>query len=376
MGNAFHSAWFGLAAGLVSAISVHADGWTLAWSEEFAGPQIDTSVWGYEIGYRRNEEAQYYTQRSENARIDSGHLLIRALKESWQGYAYTSASLRTSGKKSFQYGKFEMRARIDIRSGSWPAWWWLPNSGGWPKGGEIDMMEFYQSKCLFNVMDGNQKWTSKTKPISSLGGARWSEHFHVWTLVWDSLKIQLALDGEKINEYDLANADGTGPNGSNPFRRPGYFILNQALGGTNGGDPSKTVFPVDFQVDWIRMHTWTKTAGYALTVEGGTSSGDYCEGERASLVAKMPPEGMRFDHWEMATGEAQIENMREANTRLVMGHMPVTVRAVYLPVGTHLLEIPVRRKPQSARAGYLGPADKGEGAHVWRRLALFLLGRQ
>lgn len=88
----------------------YAEGWKLTWSEEFTGPKIDTSVWGYENGYRRNNEVQYYTSRPENVRIDSGQLRISAVKENWQGYGYTSASLKTSGKKSFQYGKFEMRA--------------------------------------------------------------------------------------------------------------------------------------------------------------------------------------------------------------------------------------------------------------------------
>ncbi len=237
-------------------------------------------------------------------------------------------------------------------------------------------MEFYQGKCLFNVMDGNQKWTTKTQSISSLGGARWSEAFHVWTLVWDSLSIDLSLDGERINQYVVANADGTGPDGSNPFRRPGYFLVNQALGGTNGGDPSKTSFPVDFRVDWIRMHTWSKGPGYSLTVEDGSSSGDYCEGEPASLVAKMPPVGMRFDHWEWVSGEAKIENAREANTRLIMGKVPVTVRAVYLPEGTGLHLQPANRRLQSARGLFFVPDRRGEDVNGWRWFREILMGRR
>lgn len=336
------------------AAAVHAEGWKLAWSEEFNGPAIDPSIWGYELGYRRNQEAQYYTNRPENARIDSGHLLIRALRENHQGYAYTSASLITSGKKSFQYGKFEMRARIDTRAGSWPAWWWLPNSGGWPRGGEIDMMEFYQGKCLFNVMDGNQKWYSETRTIASLGGARWSDRFHIWTMEWDSTRIDLSLDGVLINRFSVALADGTGPNGSNPFRRPGYLIVNQALGGTNGGDPANTAFPVDMRVDWIRVHTWSQGTAYRLQVMGGSGSGDYLTGERASLVAQMPPAGQVFDRWRIDSGEAQIENPASENTKILLGNTPVTVTAVYRGAGTANLHKIKHEGMELNRRAFLG----------------------
>jgi beta-glucanase (GH16 family) len=227
----------------------------LTWSDEFdANGLPNPANWGYEEGCSvRNKELQNYMKaRLENSHIENGILTIEARKEKMGNCDYTSANLVSNGKHSFKYGLFEMRAKIDIRSGSWPAWWWLPNSGGWPKGGEIDMMEFYQGKLLLNVMDGNQKWTSKTQAVSALGGSAWADTFHVWTWEWDSTKIDLWLDGKLMNHYLLSNADGTGPNGENPFRRPGYMLVNQAIGGNNGGDPSGTAFPVKYQVDYIR----------------------------------------------------------------------------------------------------------------------------
>jgi beta-glucanase (GH16 family) len=228
----------------------------LVWGDEFAVDGLpDSKNWGYEVGCSvRNNELQYYAQaREQNSRIEDGFLIIEARKETLNGCSYTSANL-ISKKKDFKYGLFEIRAKIDIRQGSWPAWWWLPNSGGWPKGGEIDMMEFYKGNLLFNVMDGSQKWTSKTKAVSSLGGNTWAEQFHVWTWEWDSLKIDLWLDGTLMNHYPVANANGTGPNGENPFRRPGYMLINQAIGGNNGGDPSGTTFPVKYIVDYVRVY--------------------------------------------------------------------------------------------------------------------------
>ena len=323
---------------LIVVICMHASfwavigGWKFSWSDEFNGPAVDTSLWGYEIGYSiRNQELENYTNRPENSRIDNGDLLIQALRDNWNGHEYSSASRRTMGRKSWLYGKFEMRAQIDVRLGSWPAWWWLPNTGGWPKGGEIDMMEFYQGKCLFNVMDGNGKWQSLTRTVATLGGSTWADNFHVWTWVWDSTKIDLSLDGTLINHYPLANADGTGPNGENPFRQPGYMLVNQAIGGTNGGDPSGTVFPINYRIDWIRVHTWSNDTAYTLTVNGGTGSGPYIPGTTVSITALMPPVGQSFDTWVVDSGAPAMDSMGAASAVLTMPHSDVSVTAAYKP---------------------------------------------
>ena len=313
-------------------------GWQFSWSDEFNGPAIDTSVWGYESGYSiRNQELENYTNRPENSRIDNGTLLIQALRDNWNGHEYSSASRRTMNRKSWLYGKFEMRAQIDVRQGSWPAWWWLPNTGGWPKGGEIDMMEFYQGKCLFNVMDGNGQWQSPTRTVSSLGGSLWAGNFHVWTWEWDSTKIDLSLDGALINHYSLSSSDGTGPNGVNPFRRPGYMLVNQAIGGTNGGDPSGTAFPVNYRIDWIRVHTWSDATAYTLMVSGGVGGGPYVTGTSASITALMPAAGQVFDKWVIASGNPAIDDLSAASAILTMPAEDATVIATYKSPGNGVI---------------------------------------
>lgn len=345
-----------------------AAGWKFAWSEEFTGPTVDSSLWGYETGYVRNQELQYYSRRTENSRIEDGKLLIEARRDGWEGHAYTSASRTTRGKKSFLYGRFEMRARIDIRKGSWPAWWWLPNSGGWPKGGEIDMMEFYQDKCLFNVMDGNQRWTSPTRSITSLGGPRWAEEFHTWTMVWDSTRIQLSLDGVLMNDYEVSDADGTGPSGANPFRRAGYLILNQAIGGTQGGDPSGTAFPVRFQVDWVRLHTWSAEGSRTLAVTGGTGGGAYVVGTAASITANWPAAGQVFDKWVVVSGNPVIDDAASPSARLTMPDGDAAVAATYR-VGSVSAIRPLRAAPlpEEGALGALSVYDvRGRKVLRWR----------
>ncbi|HEY3324605.1 MAG TPA: chitobiase/beta-hexosaminidase C-terminal domain-containing protein [Planctomycetota bacterium] len=311
-------------------------GWKFSWGDEFDGPTVNEAIWGYEIGYVRNSEAQYYSNRTENSRIDNGNLLIQGLHDNWNGHKYTSASRSTENKVTLTYGKYEMRGKIDVRSGSWPAWWlWSrPDAAGWPKEGEIDMMEYYTGKCLFNVMNGAAKWFggNRKKSIVSLGGDRWAQEFHVWTMDWDANKIDLYLDGALMVHYPVDDANGTGPNGANPYRNPQTkkMILNQALGGSSGGQLNEKDAPFEFRVDWVRVHTWSEEPAYTLTVNGGIGTGPYVVGTKASITANMPPPGYVFDKWVLS-GEANVQDASNPSATVMMPKCDVTVTATYLP---------------------------------------------
>jgi len=244
-------------------------GYKLVWHDEFEvdGPP-NPADYNFEKGFARNEEAQWY--QSDNATVKDGLLVIEARKETVQNpnytgsgdwkttrktAEYTSSSMTTSGHQSFQYGHFEMRARIPTDAGMWPAWWTLGVSGEWPANGEIDIMEFYNSKLLANVACGTDtrwqaKWDSTTKALSSLG-ANWTSQFHVWTMDWDDQNIVLSVDGSQLNTTSLSsmlNSDG-----KSPFKQKAYMLVNLAIGGQNGGDPSKTTFPKRYEVDYLRV---------------------------------------------------------------------------------------------------------------------------
>jgi len=309
-------------------------GWRLSWGDEFNGPEVDESIWDYETGYVRNSEAQCYTKRKENSRIDNGNLLIQGLHDNWNGHEYTSASRSTENNVILTYGRYEMRGKIDIRSGSWPAWWIFsnPGGGGHPAEGEIDMMEYYTRHTLFNIMDAAQKWNVHKRSINSLGGNRWATAFHVWTMDWDSEKIDLYLDGTLMLHYLVDDANNTGPNGSNPFRHPDRkkMILNQALGGRWGGPLSPKDAPFELRVDWVRVHTWSNETAYTLTVNAGAGSGPYVVNTRASITANMSPPGYVFDEW-VVDGNAAINDPTNPSAILIMPASDVTVTATYRP---------------------------------------------
>ena len=257
---------------LASPLAWSGDAWKLVWHDEFDknGPP-DPANWIYERGFVRNNELQWY--QPENAFCTNGFLIIEARREHkpnphfntnstyWgngrQWIEYTSASITSRHLHEFTYGKFEMRARIDTRLGSWPAFWTLGTTPGihWPACGEVDIMEYYTGTVLANFgygLDRKTKWLTVKKTVAGLGGNAWAQDFHTWTMEWDRQKIDLLLDGKLMNHLDLASADNA--DHGNPFRRPVYLILNQAIGGTCGGNPAQTRFPIRFEVDWVRVY--------------------------------------------------------------------------------------------------------------------------
>src|SRR5579863_7266241 len=127
--------------------------WKLVWSDEFNGANgspVDSSKWVQETGGGGwgNEELEYYTNRPQNAFLQNGNLVIKALEEKYSGSDgvsrnYTSARLKTQGKFSQTYGRFEARIKIPRGQGIWPAFWMLGadiDQVPWPACGEIDIM--------------------------------------------------------------------------------------------------------------------------------------------------------------------------------------------------------------------------------------------
>lgn len=244
-------------------------GYHLAWSDEFSQDgRPDSSNWTFEQGFVRNKELQWY--QPENAWVEKGHLVIEGRRErvanpdyqagsddwrrSRQYAEYTSACVKSVGLRQFQYGRFEVRAKIVPNAGLWPAIWTLGASKPWPQNGEVDILEFYQNTILANTAygTGGGIWKTVKTPFSSFleKDGDWAKKFHVWRMDWDESSIKLYLDNQLLNDTDITNT--TNPDGFNPFHQPQYILLNLAIGST-GGDPSKTDFPNRYEVDYVRV---------------------------------------------------------------------------------------------------------------------------
>lgn len=255
------------------------DGWKLVWSDEFnTDGAVDTANWTFEQGLVRNHEPQWY--QADNAVCRDGNLVITARKErvrnpmyrsgsrDWRQkdeYAgYTSASLTSKHKRDMTYGRVEVRAKIPVSSGAWPAIWtegYAEISGGWPACGEVDILEFYHKSLFANVAWSNEKgasqWNTVQTPFARFTDRDpdWAEKYHVWRMDWDSDSIRLYLDDELMNVTPLSRT--VQPVGGfcrqeHPFRHPMFFRLNLALRIDDGIDES--VFPLVYYVDYIRCY--------------------------------------------------------------------------------------------------------------------------
>lgn len=283
------------------------DDWQLVWSDEFdTDGSLNSSVWNFEQGYARNEEAQWY--QSDNAVCKNGLLIIEARKEQnrknplyisgsndWRKKRefidYTSSSVTTAGKKEFLYGRFEIKARIPVAKGAWPAIWTLGSNMEWPSCGEIDIMEYYQIKgtphILANAAWGTDrqwhaKWDSQATPYSHFTDKDpdWASKFHIWRMDWDEEAIKLYLDDELLNEIPLSSTrNGSIGKGTNPFTKPQYLLLNLAIGGINGGPIDEAALPMKYEIDYVRVYqkekgiasgkVWRDTDGNVINAHGG-----------------------------------------------------------------------------------------------------------
>lgn len=247
----------------------------LVWADEFNGEgPVDEAKWRCEEGFQRNQELQWY--QKENAFRKDGLLVIEARKESvpnpgfreaagpgdWKhsrkDAEYTSASLTTAGKVDWKFGRFEVRARFTPLPGLWPAIW-TTGRGRWPQGGEIDILEYYSGRIYANFCwagrRGQDLWNTGSHSIGRFtADPAWKDKFHTWVLEWDEEKMVIWLDGEILNTQLMKYVKNQDGPVVNPFLAPHAFRLNLAVGGPQGGDPSRTTFPQRYEVDYVRVY--------------------------------------------------------------------------------------------------------------------------
>lgn len=238
----------------------------LVWEDNFEGDTLDEENWSFQIGDGcaegicgwGNNELEYYTDRSENVRVEDGKLIVEARKEAFSGYAYTSGRIVSKGKAEWRFGKIEIRAKLPKGQGVWPAIWMLPTQnvfGGWPKSGEIDIMELVGHKpeevhgtIHYGPEWPNNKFTGKSYRLRE---SDFSEDFHTFSLIWERNLIIWEVDGD---EFFRVTPSTTANNGY-PFNEVFHLILNVAVGGNWPGSPDQsTAFPQRMEVDYIRVY--------------------------------------------------------------------------------------------------------------------------
>lgn len=282
-----------------------ATSWNLVWSDEFNGASLNTADWTAEIGTGSsgwgNNELQYYTNRSQNLQVTGGNLVITAQKESYNGSSYTSARIKTQGKKSFTYGKIEARMKLPSGQGIWPAFWMLGSnmdSVGWPKSGEIDIMERVNNNAYVN---GTVHWDANGHAeYGKVSGNLDFSQYHVYSVEWDAKYIRWYVDGSLFNEFYIENNTGN----TEEFQKPFFLLLNLAVGGNWPGSPNaSTAFPAQMLVDYVRVY---QAASSASIVSGGVYTfASKASGKVMDVVDVSTAAGAKIHQWTNYTAANQ-----------------------------------------------------------------------
>lgn len=242
--------------------------WVLIWSDEFDGDALDMGKWAYQTGTGveygipdwGNAELQYYQEA--NAMVGDGNLTIRAKKEFTGGKSYTSARIRTLGKRDWNYCRIEFRAKMPIGQGLWAAVWMLPTNniyGGWASSGEIDIMEYLgqEPSVVHGTLHFGGEWPANQHKGTSfeLDSGDFHSDFHDFAMDWEEGVIRWYVDGElyqTLDDGDWWTAQGNFPA---PFNKRFHLLINLAVGGNWPGAPDiNTQFPQDLVLDYVRVY--------------------------------------------------------------------------------------------------------------------------
>ena len=241
-------------------------GWTLAWSDEFDGETLNPGKWRRQVveAGRFIGEWQRFTDSADNAYIDDGCLVIRAIHESdtHGPDQYTSARLHTIPDDGWKYGRIAARIQLPYGHGIWPAFWMLganiEENGGdtpWPQSGEIDILEMYGSKDD-GVIEANMHYAGKTGKHANMGAVatrlpqgKFADNFHVFELEWDADSLQWFVDGKRFASTSISGGEFS------EFHEKFFILLNIAVGGRSAGPVDDTTrFPQTMYVDWVRVY--------------------------------------------------------------------------------------------------------------------------
>ncbi|MBN2011871.1 glycoside hydrolase family 16 protein [candidate division KSB1 bacterium] len=246
------------------------DGYEAVWNDEFDGDQLDLTKWEYEVNADGggNNELQYYTDRSQNSWVKDGVLVIQALKENYTGTGgqrdYTSARIRTRNKGDWNYGRFEIRAKLPYGKGLWPAIWMLPTDwiyGGWAASGEIDIMELigHQPNKVYGTLHygGTSPNNVHTGDSYTLTSGNFASEFHVFRLDWEPDQFRWYVDDVLYETQTEWYCDKSAFPA--PFNQRFHMLLNVAVGGNWPGSPdTSTLFPQKMQIDYVRVYRKVK----------------------------------------------------------------------------------------------------------------------
>lgn len=310
-------------------------GWVLVWHDEFDGTALDPASWTYDIGGHGwgNNEAQAYTDRPENVRLENGLLIIEARKEEFVRRDYTSGRIKTQGRLAWTYGRFEARMQLPYGNGIWPAFWMLGEdieTNPWPACGEIDIMEHIgrEPTRIYGTVHG-PGYSGSGGVGHSTTVTDVSTTFHVYAVEWEPQEIRWYVDDVEYFKVTPDMLPGTWV-----YDHPFFILLNLAVGGYWPGYPDEsTVFPQFLKVDYVRVYQRPEMVGAGATQRGVMHVGDIAvtveklaDGAHQAVVTikvvdaegKPVPEAKIVGGWVGAITRGATEGATDAQGQLIL----------------------------------------------------------
>jgi beta-glucanase (GH16 family) len=235
---------------------------TITWGDEFDySGSPDNTKWGIEEGngYSGFGNGSLQYNRPENATVSGSTLKIIAKNESFSGFTYTSSQLITRDTKMFQYGRFEVRAKLPVTGGMWPAIYLFGQNhkyydySQWPECGELDVFELNGNQAdkihtnihtgFYNANNGNPQWHD-----TNIGGI--ADEFNLYRVDWTPEYIRWFIND--VQAYEFVN-DG-GNHSHWPFDDYFSLIVNLSVGGAFTGSIDAGALPQTFEIDYVRYY--------------------------------------------------------------------------------------------------------------------------
>lgn len=233
--------------------------WQLVWQDDFGQAGPDTSVWT-RIPPNKADWGKHMTDQDICYDQKNSLLYLRGIVNpdtSIDKRPYLTGGIYTKGKLAFQYGKIEIRAKLECAQGAWPAMWMLAEQnkyGEYPRNGEIDIMEhlnydsiIYQTTHSYYTLNLRKKDNPKHFGTSSFN----RDDFNVFGLKWFPDKLVFTLNGRETFVYPrIVGADKS----QWPYDQPFYLLIDQQLGGSWVGKVTAETLPVQLIIDWVKLY--------------------------------------------------------------------------------------------------------------------------
>ncbi len=223
----------------------------------------DSTYWSY-CSRTSVDWAKYLVSNNpETVEVKEGKLFLRSIKnldQTTDNVPYLTGGVQTKGKVGIRYGKVEVRAKLPEGQGSFPAIWMMPKQatyGGWPRSGEIDIMEHLNfDNYIYHTIHSYYA----TNPPNGLGNKIPNDHttatynknqFNTYSLEWYPDRLVFLVNGVTNLTYPRLDP---AVQWQWPYDHEFYLILNSSCNGSWGGPVTDSHLPFEMEVDWVKIY--------------------------------------------------------------------------------------------------------------------------